>query len=306
MTNTEVKTESTNVEKSDVLEVAQPFKLSEFLGDSVSMENIQSLLMGTVLPWVGKFVVALLMLWIGFKLIKKLGVFVDKMLEKSGVDISLAKFLVSLATNAAKVILVVTLLPMLIGVKATALGSIMGAATLALGFALQGSLANFAGGVMILLFKPYQIGHYIAAGGMEGKVREIQIFNTILTTPDHKTIIIPNGELSNNTIVNYSKAGNRRLEVVFGIGYDDNIDDARRIIEEVASKNDKVLKKPEPADVEVINLGESSVDLEFQGWVKSSDYLKVKFYMLEEVKKAFDKNNISIPFPQRDIHVYNK
>ena len=306
MTNTEVKTESTNVEKSDVLEVAQRFKLSEFLGDSVSMENIQSLLMGTVLPWVGKFVVALLMLWIGFKLIKKLGVFVDKMLEKSGVDISLAKFLVSLATNAAKVILVVTLLPMLIGVKATALGSIMGAATLALGFALQGSLANFAGGVMILLFKPYQIGHYIAAGGMEGKVREIQIFNTILTTPDHKTIIIPNGELSNNTIVNYSKAGNRRLEVVFGIGYDDNIDDARRIIEEVASKNDKVLKKPEPADVEVINLGESSVDLEFQGWVKSSDYLKVKFYMLEEVKKAFDKNNISIPFPQRDIHVYNK
>ena len=269
-------------------------------------QYLNDMLINQVGPFLLKAGGAILLIWIGFLIIDRVQKVLRSTLKKAHVDESLRRFLLSLGANIAKFFLVTTVaLPLVLGDVGALFTTVIGAATLALGFALQGSLSNFAGGVMILMFKPYKIGHYIKVGETLGTVQEIQMFSTVLKTVDNKRVIIPNGELSNGIITNYSVEGERRLEIPFGIGYSDDIDKARKIIEEVASKNPKVLTEP-AHDVEVIGLGESSVDLEYQGWVKSKDYLSVKYYMLEEVKKAFDKEGVSIPFPQRDVNVYNK
>ena len=158
---------------------------------------------------------------------------------------------------------------------------------------------------MILLFKPFKVGDYVAAQGYEGIIKEIQIFNTILTTVDNKTIIIPNGGLSTGSMVNYSKEPQRRVDLTFGIGYGDDIDKARQIILDVAAKHGKVLPDPAPF-VKVSELADSSVNFATRLWVNAEDYWDVFFFMNENVKKEFDKQGVSIPFPQSDVHVYNK
>jgi small conductance mechanosensitive channel len=181
----------------------------------------------------------------------------------------------------------------------------LGAAGLAVGMALSGTLQNFAGGVILLILKPFRVGDYIEAQGHAGIVKEIQIFNTIFTSLDNKVIIIPNGGLSTGAMINYTKEDTRRVDFVFGIGYDDDIDKARDIIKAVAEKNELIMKDPE-VFVAVLEHGDSSVNLVTRVWSKTADYWTVYFYMMEFVKKEFDKQGITIPYPQRDVHMYNE
>ena len=247
---------------------------------------------------------AIVTLILGLWLIKILGKAFTRALEKSNIDISLEKFLLSLVRIILKVLLIITVISML-GVQMTSFIAILGAAGLAVGLALQGSLANFAGGVLLLLFKPFKVDDFIEAQGHLGKVSAIQVFNTILKTPDNKTIIIPNGILSNGSITNFTTEEQRRIEWTFGIGYGDDLRKAKETLNELVRSDQRILPDPAPM-VAVSELGESSVNFVVRVWVKAVDYWEVYFAMQENVKLTFDQKGISIPFPQRDIHVYNQ
>mgnify|MGYP000571977985 CR=1 FL=1 len=189
-----------------------------------------------------------------------------------------------------------------LGVKSSSLVAVVGAAGLAIGLALQGSLANFAGGVLILLIKPFKVGDWIAAQGIEGAVKEISIFNTRILTFGNQEAIVPNGKLSNDVITNYSKEGTIRLDVEIGISYDADIKRARLIMMRVMENHTDVLKEPKPSVV-VTELGDSAVMLRMQPWVKPDHYYSVGFAMYEEVKLAFDAEGIGLPYPQRVVHL---
>ncbi len=246
---------------------------------------------------------AIITLIIGWLIIKMIVGFLDGRMKKRKVDASLRPFLRSLLGTLLKVLLIITVVSML-GVQMTSFVAVLGAAGLAIGLALQGSLANFAGGVLILLFKPYKVGDMIDAQGFLGIVHEIQIFNTVLKTTDNKVVIIPNGGLSNGAITNLTMEKTRRVDMTFGIGYGDDIPKARLVLSELIKKNKKILKDPSP-DILVSELADSSVNFAVRVWVKTEDYWAVYFDMHEKVKLNFDKNKISIPFPQRDVHIFN-
>jgi small conductance mechanosensitive channel len=193
----------------------------------------------------------------------------------------------------------------MLGIEMTSFIAILGAAALAVGMALSGTLQNFAGGVMILLFKPFKVGDVIDAQGYVGTVQQIQIFVTILTTPDNKTILIPNGPLSNGSMVNFSTQERRRVDMTFGIGYGDDLDKAYEVLKRLINADERILRDPEPF-MALSELADSSVNITVRLWVNASDYWAVYFRMNEEVYKSFDKEGISIPYPQRDIHIYNE
>lgn len=247
---------------------------------------------------------AILILVVGLWIIKAISRGFNKVLDKRSVDPSLRPFLQSLFYNILLVLLVLSVLTS-VGIQVTSFIAILGAAGLAIGLALQGTLQNFAGGVILLTLRPFKVGDYIEGAGYAGTVQAIQIFQTILLTPDNKRIIIPNGGLSNNGITNYSAEENRRVDLVFGIGYDDDIKKAKEILHDVMNSDDRVLKDPEPMIV-VGSLGDSSVNFHFRPWVKGVDYWGVYFDMTEKVKLRFDKEGITIPYPQRDVHIYNE
>jgi small conductance mechanosensitive channel len=190
----------------------------------------------------------------------------------------------------------------MVGVAMTSFIAVLGAAGLAVGMALSGTLQNFAGGVMILIFKPFKVGDFIEAQGYAGSVREIQIFNTILKTPDNKTIIIPNGGLSTGSMVNYSAEETRRVDFTFGIGYNDNIDQAKGILSKLIENDTRILKDPAPF-IAVSELADSSVNLVVRVWARTADYWGVFFDMTEAVKKTFDNEGVEIPFPQTTLHL---
>ena len=246
---------------------------------------------------------ALVVLFIGLWVIKLVVKGVNKGMERSSIDASLQKFLASLTGMGLKVLLFISVIQM-VGVKMTSFVAILGAAGLAVGLSLQGSLSNFAGGVLILLFKPFKIGDYIEAQGYSGSVKEITIFTTVLTTPDNKTIIIPNGNLSNSSVTNYSTEPTRRVDMTFGIGYEDDIVKARTVMTKIAENDSRVLKDPAP-QIAVSEHGDSSVNFVFRCWVNSVDYWGVFFDVQEKVKLEFDQAGISIPFPQMDVHMHN-
>ena len=179
----------------------------------------------------------------------------------------------------------------------------MGAAGLAVGLALQGSLGNFAAGVLMIIFKPFKVGDFIEGAGVAGIVEHIEIFTTQLKTPDNKTIIVPNAKLTGDNITNFTVKGTRRVDFVFGIGYGDDIDKARGIIKEIIDKDERVMKEPEPVIV-VSELGDSSVNFTVRAWTSAGDYWSFYFDTIENVKKQFDAQGVSIPFPQRDVHIY--
>jgi len=189
----------------------------------------------------------------------------------------------------------------MVGIEMTSFVAILGAAGLAVGLAMQGTLQNFAGGVMILLFKPYKVGDFIDAAGHMGTVKEIQIFNTILNTPDNKIIIIPNGTLANSSMTNFSTMETRRVDFSFGIGYGDDFEKAKAIIQDIISKDERIHKDPKPF-ARVGELADSSVNITTRVWV-NADYWDVHFDMIENVKKRFDAEGISIPYPQMDVHL---
>ena len=246
---------------------------------------------------------AILALIIGLWIIKKFVEAVAKIMHSKNVDDSLQPFLRSMLNISLKALLIISVLSML-GVEMTSFVAILGAAGLAVGLALSGTLQNFAGGIMILIFKPFEVGHVITAQGHTGSVFEIQIFNTILKTPDNKHIIIPNGGLSTGSMVNFSKEATRRVDWTFGIGYGDDIDKAKEVLSTLIQTDSRIKQDPEPF-IAVSELGDSSVNLAVRVWVDASDYWGVYFAMNESVYKTFDKEGLSIPYPQMDVHVQN-
>lgn len=247
-----------------------------------------------------KTLFALITLFVGLYVINKLVKGILKMFIHRSVDKTLQTFLLTLISITLKTLLVISIVANL-GVQMTSFIAVLGAAGLSIGMALSGTLQNFAGGVVLLILKPFKVGNYIEAQGFAGTVKEIQIFSTILNTPDKKTIIIPNGPLSSGTVINYSKEPTRRVEWTFGISYNDSIDAAREIILEILEADSRVLAEPAPMVV-VASLGDSSVDLKTRVWVESANFWSVFFEIQEGVKKAFDAKGITIPFPQTDVN----
>ena len=254
-----------------------------------------------IIAYGSQLVLAILTLIIGFWVIGKITKATKHIFASRRIDETLQPFLLGIIEYLLKILLVISVMGM-VGIEMTSFIAIMGAAGLAIGMALSGTLQNFAGGVMILILKPFKKGDYIEAQGHAGTVDEVQIFSTILRTPDNKIIYIPNGGLSTNSLINYSREATRRVDFSFGIGYGDDIDKAKAIIRQVADSHGKVLKDPEPFIV-VGELADSSVNLTTRLWANATDYWSIYFYMNENVKKEFDKQGISIPFPQTDIHL---
>jgi small conductance mechanosensitive channel len=249
-----------------------------------------------------KLILAILVLIIGLWIIKRVTNVVAKGMEASNTDATLAKFLRSLTSIILKALLFISVASM-IGIETTSFIAILGAAGLAIGLALQGSLANFAGGVLVLMFRPYKVGDFVDAQGVAGTVAAIQIFNTVLKTPDNKTIIVPNGSISNGIITNFSTEATRRVDWVFGIGYDDDFEKARGILLNLFAQDERVFDDPEPF-VKVSELADSSVNLTCRVWVNAADYWAVYFDTVEKVKTSFDAENITIPYPQTDVHLH--
>jgi small conductance mechanosensitive channel len=245
---------------------------------------------------------ALAIFIIGRWVVKYLRKLILKVMQKRDVDPTLTKFVANLAYVALLAFVVIAALGML-GIQTTSFIAVLGAAGLAIGLALQGSLSNFAAGVLMIIFKPFKVGDFIEGAGANGVVEEIQIFTTQLKTPDNKTVIIPNAKITADNIVNYTIKGTRRADMVFGIGYEDDIDKARDIISEILSKDERILKDPAP-QVAVSELADSSVNFVARPWVNADDYWGVVFDVTEAVKKRFDAEGIGIPFPQRDVHLY--
>ncbi|TVR35597.1 MAG: mechanosensitive ion channel family protein [Balneolaceae bacterium] len=271
------------------------------------MENLdiaQIDFVGIVIKYGPNLLFAILTLVVGLWIVKFIVSGVRKGMDKSETDKTLRSFLISLVSVLLKILVYITALGML-GVEMTSFIAILAAAGLAVGLALSGTLQNFAGGVMILFFKPFKVGHFIDAQGHMGTVKEIQIFVTILTTPDNKTVIIPNGPLATGSMTNFSREPRRRVDWTFGIGYGDDLDKAYEVLKSLLSQDERILSEPEPF-MALKELGDSSVDITVRAWVEAADYWGVFFRMNEEVYKTFDKEGLSIPFPQHDVHLFRE
>ncbi len=253
------------------------------------------------MTYVPKLLLALVVLVFGLWLIRRIVNVMATALDTAGVDESLAQFLRSLASVALKVLLLISVASM-VGIATTSFVAVLGAAGLAIGLALQGSLANFAGGVLILLFKPFRVGDFIAAQGVSGTVKQIQIFSTLVHTSDNKVVIVPNGKLSNDVITNYSHESKRRIELHFGIGYDNDVTQAKSLINELVEAEPRIHADPQPLIV-VSDLADNAVNLMVRVWTNSGDMSSVRFALLEAVKLKFDAHDINIPYPQRDIRI---
>ena len=239
---------------------------------------------------------------VGLKVITYISNLLKKSLEKKNVDLSLRDFLSGLLSIGLKLALIIAVIEM-VGFKTTSFVAILGAAGLAVGLALQGSLANFAGGVLILLFRPFKTGDYIVAQGEEGTVSKIDIFNTWLLKLDNRRVILPNGNLASGSIINVTAEDVRRVDLPVGVCYQANIDQVRSVLMAVAAKDSRIHKDPEPF-VGLSEMADSSVNFTFRVWCNTPDYWDVHFDTNEAVKKALDEAKISIPFPQRDVHLY--
>ncbi len=249
-----------------------------------------------------KVVAALLIFIVGRWIAKIIQRVTEKILTKRSVDPIITSFVENFVYVVLLVFVILAALAQL-GIQTTSFIAIIGAAGLAIGLALQGSLANFAAGFLILIFRPFKAGDYVEAGGVAGSIEKIHIFTTQLTTPDNKAVIIPNSRIMGDTITNYSAKETRRVEMVFGVGYNDDIDKVRSLIKDVIDHDGRILKDPEPMIV-VSSLGDSSVNFTVRVWAKTPDYWGVFFENVEAIKKRFDAEGISIPFPQTDVHLY--
>lgn len=244
---------------------------------------------------------AVLVLIIGLKVISKASKTLIKIFNNRNIEPTLIPFLNSVINIGLKILLLISVMSM-IGIEMTSFIALLGAAGLAIGMALSGTLQNFAGGVIILLFKPYKVDDFIEFNGFMGTVKEIQIFSTNILTVDNKRVIIPNNNISSSSLINYSSEDKRRVDITFGISYTNSIDEARKVILEEVNKLPEVLNEPE-AFVVVSSLGDSSVNLGLRVWVNTEHYWPIYYKLIENIKKAFDANHINIPFPQQVIHI---
>jgi len=266
------------------------------------LENIDipALISEYAIPFGIKLVTAIAIYIIGKMVINIILKVIRTVLTKSKMDEMLLNFVLSIARSVLLLFVIIAALNEL-GVDTTSFIALLGAAGLAIGLALQSTLQNFAAGVMLILFRPFQKGDFVEAAGIAGAVINITIFNTIIKTGDNKQIIVPNGEIYGGTITNYSANDTRRIDMVFGIGYDDDMKKAKKIMEDVIAADERVLKDPETL-IAVSELADSSVNFVVRPWVNTADYWAVKFALTENIKEAFDNNGISIPYPQMDIH----
>ena len=256
-----------------------------------------------LLPVYGlKFAAAIVVFVVGRWIAKILTRLVKRLMERRAIDTTLVKFTGSVTYIALMTFVIVAAMAQ-VGIQTTSFIAVIGAAGLAVGLALQGSLANFAAGFLMILFRPFKVGDFIEGAGTAGTVEEIQIFTTTLLTPDNKTVIIPNAKLTGDNITNYTKRGTRRVDMVFGIGYGEDIDKARGIMADIIAEDTRILKEPAPK-IAVHELADSSVNFIVRPWTKADDYWNVYWDTTENVKKALDDAGINIPFPQRDVHVY--
>ena len=249
-----------------------------------------------------KVLAAIVIFIVGRWVAKAIRGLVKRMMRKAQMDETLLKFVGNLVYIALLAFIIIAALSQL-GIQTTSFIAVLGAAGLAVGLALQGSLANFAAGFLMIVFRPFRVGDYIEGAGVAGTVEEIQIFTTTLVTPDNKTVIIPNASLTGDNIVNWTLKGTRRVDMVMGIGYDDDIDKAKQIMADILTQDERILKDPAP-QIAMIELADSSVNFVVRPWAKASDYWGVYMSTTEKIKKAFDANGINIPFPQRDVHIY--
>jgi len=251
-----------------------------------------------------KVATALAIFLIGKFLIKILVRGLGTVMQKQGVDKTLETFICNLVRISLMVVVVIAAIGA-IGIQTTSFIAIFGAAGLAVGLALQGSLSNFASGVLIVLFRPYRVGDFIEAAGIAGSVEQVQILTTVLKTGDNKQIIVPNSQIMDSIITNYSANDTRRVDMVVGVSYDDDLDKVRKTLEELLAADERVLPEPAPL-IAVSALADSSVNFVVRPWVKAADYWGVMFEMTEAIKKRFDKEGISFPFPQQDVHLYKQ
>ena len=259
------------------------------------LQNLTNL----VVTWAPKLLLAVVLLVVGIIIINRLVKIIRHLMKKRDMDPTLIPFLSGLVNVLLKVMLIISVID-IVGVKTTSFVAVLGAAGLAVGLALQGSLANFAGGVLIMVFKPFKVGDYVQAQGEAGTVQGIQIFNTVLTTPDNVRITIPNGAMSSGTITNFSTQENRRMDLVYGISYSDDVEKAMKILAEMAKEDARILPDPAPF-IAVKELADSSVNVMLRVWCKKEDYWNVTFDWQKNVKLRFDKEGLTFPFPQREV-----
>jgi len=262
--------------------------------------DIQQLIETYVLPWGINIVMALAIFVIGKMVVKMLVGLAKKLMNKAKVDSILVNFIASIVSTILLLFVVIASLNQL-GVDTTSLIALIGAAGLAIGLALQGTLQNLASGVMLIIFRPFNAGDFVEAAGVAGVIEEIGIFTTVMRSGDNREIIIPNGEIFGGTITNFSKRATRRVDMVFGIGYDDDIKKAKDLLNRILDEDERVLKDPEPL-VAVAELADSSVNFNVRPWCATGDYWNVYFDIHEKVKLTFDAEGISIPYPQMDVH----
>jgi small conductance mechanosensitive channel len=269
-------------------------KVIEFFADGTWMDSVVPFLINLAIA-IGIYVVGK---WISGYIVK----LIDKAMTLRKMDVALRGFIVAILGTLFSFVIALVAVEQL-GVNTTSLLALLGAAGLAVGLALKDSLSNFAAGVMLILFKPFKIGDFVEAAGVAGSVNSIEVFNTIIATGDNKEVIVPNSQIYGGTITNYSARPTRRIDLMVGISYDDDMKKARELIMQVIQADERVLKDPAPV-VAVHELGDSSVNLVVRPWVATGDYWVVRWALLEAIKNCFDANGISIPYPQRDVYVH--
>lgn len=263
---------------------------------SISADKMVQLFQAYALPLVW----AIIIFVVGRIVARMVAGVVAKAMNKSKVDETLIKF----AQSAVYILLMIFVILAAIaklGIQTTSFAAILAAAGLAIGLSLQGSLGNLAAGIMLILFRPFKVGDYVDAGGTSGTVEEIQIFNTTMKSPDNKEIIVPNGQIIGSTITNYSTKPTRRVDLVIGVSYSDNLKQVRAVLEDILSKEERILADPAPT-IAVLELADSSINFAVRPWVNGGDYWPVRFDLLETIKIRFDEEGITIPFPQQDVH----
>ncbi len=266
------------------------------------MEHYVTLLKGWTVAYGIKIIAALAIFIIGKWVSKWLTAVLRKMMRRSKVDETLVSFLGSLTYVGLMTFVIIAAVGEL-GIQTTSFVAIIGAAGLAVGLAFQGSLSNLASGVLLVIFKPFKLGDFVEGGGVMGVVEEIGIFTTVLKTPDNKKIIVPNSKITGGNIVNYSAEDKRRVDLVVGVSYEDNLDKVRRVLQDIIAADNRILEDPAPT-IGVAELADSSVNFAVRPWVKTADYWDVFFALNETIKKRFDAEGISIPYPQQDVHLH--
>ncbi|NOY12176.1 MAG: mechanosensitive ion channel [Deltaproteobacteria bacterium] len=268
--------------------------------DKISTDKVIDLIQSYGLPLVWAVVIFI----VGRIVARTVSNTIGKMMTKGNIDETLVKFAKNVTYIALMAFVILAALDKL-GVETTSFAAIIAAAGLAIGFSLQGALGNFAAGVMLITFRPFKVGDFVEAGGISGVVEEIQIFSSKFKSGDNREIIVPNSQIIAGTITNYSAKETRRIDLVIGVGYNDDLKKVRSVLEAILNQEERVLPEPEPT-IGLLELGDSSVNFAVRPWVKTADYGSTRFALQEEIKLRFDDEGISIPFPQRDLHIFNE